>query len=266
MIIIDSKKIFFIHIPKCGGTTIRKLLAPVDDTFLNLKENEELLLKGNIDIAHLPLFSVEEFLPYIYQKILYYDTYALIRDPYERFASSLTQRIKMYKKLNLREMNKNELKIEIDEVIDYLRKNNTSNKLLDVEYIHFQKQKDYIYNKNQKIIKYIYTIEEIDQLIITLVEKINDKRVSYSFKAENQTLIYRFSFIKNFYKIAKNIKLNRAFNMLPSSFKKIFRNILYKKQDYSKKFTVFKSSYVLDFIKEYYREDIELYKKNNISK
>jgi len=256
MIISYTKRICFIHIPKCAGTTIRKLLRPIDEKSWEIEKNE--LKKRKYDIDHLPLFALEKFLPQIYSKIFDFDTYAIVRNPYERFTSAFSQRMIMYRGRKLHDLSKKELKHEIETLIEYLVKNNKENFLLQNEYIHFSKQTEYIFNHNQQLIKNIYTIDEIEVLIDRLIETINDDRLIYEREKENQTLFYKNSFLKRVKLVLYHTHINKIFYALPEKTKmKIKYHTMIN--DKSKGPDIFNSDYVRSFIEEYYKKDIDYY-------
>jgi hypothetical protein len=99
MVISDPLRLAFIHIPKCAGSTVRHALAPFGSH--RFDEYFEYPDGGRQLFDHLPLADVRTYLPEIYEKILGYESYAIVREPRERFASALAQYLRSFEKIRL---------------------------------------------------------------------------------------------------------------------------------------------------------------------
>jgi len=256
MIIIKSEKICFVHIPKCGGTTIRKMLSPIADAYMSEEEKKQ-FEKIHSDIAHWPLSLIEKHTAHLYNAILNYTSYAIVRDPYERFISSFSQRMGMFYKKQLRDMQKEEIKEGLQHVITYLTTNSGCHAILNPEYIHFQRQTDYIFNHQKQIIKHVYPLEKIDELINTLTQKIGNNRISCEKNHLNKINSYSNNSMKV---LSKIIRSNKLYKIIPKKTRVAFKEkFVFKKFDPNTIYFL-NSSYVKDFISEYYKTDIEFYK------
>ncbi len=262
MIIDDKHEIAFIHIPKCAGTTVRKHLQPFDRSngyFTARVEKHNQL--GMLDYVHIPLFVLKEYFLEEFDLVNEYWSFAIMRDPFSRFASSVSQRLKMYGGMPIHEMSKGEIINEVNVCIDFLRSKSGNYVLLPAEYIHFQRQIDYIYVDKKKVVKSIYTMSDISLVLNLLQEKIGgeaeDIADGESLASENNTLVYRNDLIRLIIKMIKPCS-----SLLPNGIRDVFRDKVYVSRD-SKMADVFMSDTVRGFVEDYYRSDIELFNKVN---
>jgi len=115
MIISDRHKFVFIHIPKCAGLYIRSKLETYDDTdgaFSSRVEPHPEL--GVLDYVHIPLFTLRDYFPQEYAKVAEYWSFSVVRDPYKRFPSSLTQLFRMYADERIEEKSTREIRAKVD--------------------------------------------------------------------------------------------------------------------------------------------------------
>lgn len=263
MIIDERHQLAFVHIPKCAGTSIRSLLQEFDRNsgFFSDKVSEHPDL-GMIDYVHIPLFILERYFPKDFCSIKKFSSFAVVRDPYSRFASSLVQRIKMYAEKPFLEMSNSELAAQIDLCIEFLENNDEEEKLLPADFIHFQRQCDFLYFKSDLIVKNIYVSEDIDQLVKVLREKIGsefEKGMKTDNHKLNQSYVYRNIFFRI---ILSNLTPNifKVSRFFPSAFVAEVKNFVYMQgsQNIQK---VFFDNKVKKFIERYYCSDISLYEK-----
>jgi hypothetical protein len=262
MIINDAHKVVFIHIPKCGGVTIRTLLGPYDDaegSFKGVRVHEEL---GEIDCGHIPLFVLQEHFPKEYQKIKDYETYAVVRHPLSRFPSSVSQYVKWYGEASIRYLTLSEIHAHVDNVIDILQSHEHDQSYLPYQYIHFQRQIDFIYNNKRKLIDNVNTIENISDVILSIGKKIGKEfdDAAEGGYSKNETLVFRNKLIRCVYGIAKS----KIWPLVPTSIQKstagFLRDAVYVSRQ-SKLGHTFESNYIQDFIRSYYAKDIKMYEE-----
>jgi len=262
MIINDLHKVVFVHVPKCGGVTIRTLLGPCDDaegSFKGVRIHEEL---GKIDYGHIPLFVLQEHFPAEYQKIKDYETYATVRNPWRRFPSSLSQYVKWYGEAPIRYLTSSEIHTHVDEVIDVLQDHEHDQSYLPYQFIHFQRQIDFVYNNGRKLVKSIYAIENISDLILSIGNKIDkefDDAVERGY-SKNETMVFRNKLARYVYGIAKS----KIWPLVPTNIQKlsagVLRDAVYVSRQ-SKLGHIFESDYIQDFVRSYYAKDIKMYKE-----
>src|SRR5690554_2986132 len=97
MIINDAHQFVFIHIPKCAGTAVRVRLGEFDSSGGAFSISKGFHTEiGELDMAHIPLPVLKRFFPEPYEKVRTYESFAIVRDPFQRFSSSLFQRLMMF--------------------------------------------------------------------------------------------------------------------------------------------------------------------------
>lgn len=263
MIIDDEHEIAFVHIPKCAGTTVREYLKEYDRSkgkFSNRVVSHTEL--GRLDYVHIPLFVLKNHFRKEFELVQSYWSFVVVRDPFKRFASSVTQRLKMYGEKPMQEMSASEIRNEVEKCIEYLRTNDGDNLLLPCEYIHFQKQSDYIYVGGERIIKSIYTTDNIDCLINSLKERTGLRNRGGSnkgseIKLENTSLVYRNDFFRWLMIGMSPLKPIVRF-LLSDKYEKSLKGKIYVTRD-SRVGDIFSDPYVEDFIREYYQKDIDIF-------
>jgi hypothetical protein len=157
MIIDDDHRAVFVHIPKCGGTSVARQFGALDTCKLFRRKGEHEAL-GPIHYAHLPLVYLKAHYPAEFAKLLDYESFALLRDPHARFASATFQRIEEFGGTPRIQITGKAALKEARAVIAWLRDRPT---FCDLEYIHFSRQCDYIFLDGQQIVRNIYTIEDM---------------------------------------------------------------------------------------------------------
>jgi hypothetical protein len=161
MIINDSHGFVFVHIPKCAGTSVRMHLSRFDTTdgtfTVSNGSHPEI---GNLDMAHIPLLILKKYFPDTYKKIKTYEAFAIVRDPYQRFTSSLFQRLMMYGEGSARNLSVKALETATDEAIAFLELNADAS-MMPHDYIHFQPQHTYVQCDGQQIVQHIFEISDL---------------------------------------------------------------------------------------------------------
>jgi len=259
MIISDKYRFCFVHIPKCAGTSVRRSIEAFDDTkgaFTKRVEEHEIL--GLLDYVHIPLSVLERYFPLEYRKVRDYTSFAVVRDPFARFPSSLAQRIKMYKGCTLQELSKKEVQKAVDEAISFLDKSRGAS-LLPPDFIHFQSQNSYIYNGDQRVVDYLYTLDRVSELLARIEEMVDEKFVSRSQPShQNQTIVYRSALTKNIIILLKPLLSAYMKRFFSERARAAVRSYVYVPGG-DKMDKIFRSEYVKSFVAEYYSQDIALF-------
>jgi len=272
MIINDSKKICFVHIPKCAGTSIRSLIQEFDD--LNGEHTDRVEVHselGLLDYVHIPLPVLSEHFPELYSKVKSYHSFAIIRDPYQRFASSVAQRLKMYGKKDLKDASNEDVIKEINSCIHFLS-DNIEEKILPAEYIHFQLQSSYIFFNEKKIVNKLYLMEDIDNCLfdISKLLGLDDNKKQSNKIRPNKSLVYRSRLffkinqlgaplIRAFISDSFLIKLRTLVKLcVPRTILLKLRGLILVSRNTHMN-ELFTTDNVKDFIQRYYKEDIDLY-------
>ncbi|MEM6460771.1 MAG: sulfotransferase family 2 domain-containing protein [Pseudomonadota bacterium] len=250
MIISDARKAAFIHIPKCGGTTIRACLRTLNniEDWNEITEHE---LLGRIDTTHLTLSRLREHFPLVFEKLSHYETFALVRDPFSRFISSLYQRIKMYEHLNPAQMTFLELRSEAERVCEKL---SYSSNQLPVDLVHFQPQSDYVFLDDRRIAKAIFLMSDRVS-IAEYTRRVFGNNLDVALRSDNRSNSYRSRFVgEKVIWLKRNTSLNK---LIPDYAKAPLRKFLYSHASNGWRQKVI-SSTVAAFIADFYQKDIEL--------
>jgi len=270
VIISDEYKFCFIHIPKCAGSTVRDQLKQYDDRVFLCHDNYgELPGIGRFHSWHIPLFILREHFPEHYQKIAEYESYALLRNPHARFSSSVFQYFKEFRSSPLYALPKNKAKKEVYEIIRVLREKEEENiSFLPYEYVHFQRQVDYIYDQGERVIDNIYTINDVEELLADIHRKIGGHMLPDGEEAVrkiNQSIAYRNSAIRIFLEVIKPFAGPAWRSLVPVNARIRIKESLVipenKRTDW-----IFDDGMVIDFVERYYREDIKMVKNIERSK
>lgn len=91
MIICPGRGFVFVHIPKCAGSSVRSQVRRCDPDHVSLGDVRVHPALGRIDYGHVPLAALRVHFPSEYAAARDLDAYAVLRDPLERFGSSLRQ-------------------------------------------------------------------------------------------------------------------------------------------------------------------------------
>ena len=259
MIISDEHGFVFVHIPKCAGTSVRQHIKQYSSRkkfTLSVSEHPAL---GKLDYSHIPLFILRKHFPHDFEVFQNYSSFAVVRNPFDRFASSLAQLLSHYKGKYIQHCSRKEIHATFREIIEYLTEND--NYLLSNEFIHFQRQVDYIQLDGEQIIENIYTIDQIKKLIADIESKLGS-RLENSFSHTSNTYLNRsFVYRNHFLRIAHvtlGYKLNSVVKVLPESIKQKARDCVYASPK-NKLSDILEKDHVQAFIRDYYSDDIILY-------
>lgn len=264
MIINDADQFVFIHIPKCAGTSVRFPLAPFNDWKLAgppwQKQHSKL---GELDYGHIPLFILREHFRTEFEAVRDYWSFAVMRDPFARFASSVSQRLKMYSDQPIQSSSLDEVRSVIDESIDYLSRHARDGCLLPPEYIHFQKQVDYIELEGVRILDTVYTVNGINDLLADVGRRVEQNLVEPGTAGcvtqANRTVVFRNDLLRRMIETARPLT-DRLGKVMPESAKQQIRERVYVPRDQRMK-DLFEADDVQAFVRDYYTDDIALYRQ-----
>ncbi len=272
MIINDSKRLVFVHIPKCAGTTVRNAIQNYDETggrFTLRVDYHDIL--GRIDYVHIPLFILRQYFSDEYRKVVDYNSYAIVRDPYSRFASSFSQYLRRSGSGEIQSQTMSDIKTGVDKAIGVLQRHVAPQAYLPYEYIHFQRQIDFLYDQDVRIIKNIYDTSEVVEILADLNGRLGEafdkSRVGLlpNVPKANEGLVYRSAWIGKLMELSlplvKIVKKSRFKRVIKAS----AHRLLYVPRDEKLK-NVFGSQYAREFVDMYYAADIALYNAVSSSK
>ena len=256
MIVSDRLRFVFVHIPKCAGTSVRVSIAQFHDAdprYLKAIVNDP--VHGMIDYRHMPLSLISAIAPEILDRLKTYTTYAIVRDPMQRFQSAMAQRAKMYLGKEFAQMSSEEISAEIDRVISYLRSVPQTN---SPDFIHFSRQSDFVYLDGERLVHKIYPVERLDLFAASIGRLVGEGAVPIGH--DNRTTIFRYPQAKRFAMIGRDLSRRLMPEVLHDKVRRSARRVLMKPKD-QLVLPEFETKRVIDFIKTHYSADFDIYRK-----
>lgn len=262
MIISDRFRFVFIHVPKCGGTSVRRVLARFDERdhiyFSRARSNHSQL--GFLDYHHIPLALLRDHFSEDFGCVRNYASFALARDPFARFPSSLSESL-YWRGRNPQDLTSSEIAREVDEVIEYLGDSSLRLPIIEPNFIHFARQVDYSVLDGERIVDHIYLVEHLPDMLRHIGELTG--AVVETPQRENERLSYRNKLLQHADSLAQSAIVTSVprnvwkpiFGLLKKSFLAV--GILDK---WSHQHTeIFRSAKVSRFVAEFYADDVQLY-------
>lgn len=171
-----NKELTFVHIPKCAGSTIEKIIGGTgEEQLYSQKRVSELFSEFNIDKTpqHLTAFElllIKKDLP---------EMFSIVRNPFDRLVSEyfyVLNEINFDKDLRL-----NHAKLGFDRFVRWGLSLNNKLRILLFDG-HLEKQVDFLIHPETKefLVKNIFEFEDIDKCFLFLKE-----RLKYEFEVQN---------------------------------------------------------------------------------
>lgn len=263
MIINEQHRFIFVHIPKCAGTTVRFALKEYDDragVYFGKGAAEHPVL-GCIDHHHLPLAVIRDHFPEDFALFRTYESFALIRDPFERFASSLHERMVQTQGRRLSDLSADEIARETDTVISLLSKTSPHDPITDPGLIHFARQTDFVSLDGQQIVKHLYPTSHVPELI-GRISRLVGKCIKHNEK-NNRRLSYKYKVLsKADHIVRKHLEASLPKSVWRPASKSLRDTMIFLGILNETKYTENRDENNSDdFISEYYRFDIDLLQK-----
>ena len=175
MIISDSHKFIFIHIPKCGGTSIRNILKNYDTRNNYFWMHDYLLgathqdFKQPIDKAHMTIPIFKRLYPKDFDLIKEYTVFTFVRNPVKRIVSSFWEtRKNLFAAYDKNQSDINE-KIKLQNIFNsYLSDIVHGISFLDLSFLHATPQNMFIIDEKKNYTDIIIKLEEPNEGIKSL--------------------------------------------------------------------------------------------------
>ncbi|RIJ20464.1 hypothetical protein D1224_15200 [Henriciella barbarensis] len=256
MIISDKFQFAFIHIPKCAGTSIRNHLDHLNEysEFSAGRINSHPMC-GFMDYTHIPLAKLNEYFFYAFEKVCAYESFALIRNPYERFFSSLSQHSRVYLNTNIASMSKKQVIESANSVCDQISQKDLID---DYRFIHFEKQSNFLEIDGTRVVKTVIDVSEAQRLL-DIIAQITDEPSS-EVGEKNAARVFQSSAHRKLTQLAKQINLVRSLGQKLPMVSHLAREIMYKPAKTSLSRT-YMTKWLRDFIDNYYARDFEIWRE-----
>ena len=178
MIVSNRFGFVFVHVPKAAGSTVREQLSDVDPEAVTLWGRKKHEVLGDIDLAHLPLTVLRDHFPEYFQAVNDFPSYALVRDPDERFASSISQHVKVHQRRSVRDLSEQELRRTVERVLETL---GSSGPALPAMYAHFTPQSQFVELDGEALV-HAYAVEHLSAMFEVL-SSLTGRRLDASARA-----------------------------------------------------------------------------------
>lgn len=165
-VIRDQDSFAFIHIPKCGGMSIR---LGLEAAFPERGDSETwhygMIVHdqrfGRYMPAHKPLRMLERYFPDELDRYRNCTCFAVTRNPRKRFASSFQQYLREFRLTNINDLSPSEIMEELRFVTRALEQGEAKRK---VEFVHFIRQVDFVYLGTERVVGNLFPLERLDDL------------------------------------------------------------------------------------------------------
>lgn len=253
MLISQRHNIAFVHIPKCGGSTVRHQFAGIADTetdFSGFLEHPDL---GLVRLGHLPLWAVRGQYPAAFELLRAARCFALCRDPYDRFESALSQHLFLHRRQRINDFSRPEIQQAAEDVIAHLT---GSDRIATADYCHFIRQSDFVSLDGEQVVDALYPLSGIARLITDL-SAATGVAASPDLHS-NQTLDFKLKgsekSLRRFSGVAKRLLPVQAHSRIKKFAKGVFTQGGSRHKGFSRQ-----EAAIADFIASYYADDIALF-------
>lgn len=163
MMISDARRLVFVHIPKCAGTTIR----------IGLKSSNCQDFSGYFDypeggrgaLQHLPLADLRSHFPDHYDRVESYDSYAILRGTRARFASALFQHLRSFHQLEPSAASSSLFREKAREICGRL---DDPTRRRELDLMFFLPQSAFVALNGRQVVRHLYRIEDLSRLALDL--------------------------------------------------------------------------------------------------
>lgn len=249
MIISDTKQFVFVHIPKCGGTSVRKLLLP----YKTLNEG----LGGAIG-DHRPLLRLEREYSSLWNKLNRYKSFTIVRRPESRFFSSVMQRLIDFS--GIANPTAAEYCRACAADADFLSKHPEFCDWPD-DYLHFIPQTAYVFLHNKQIVKRLFPLERPEALIAYLSTELAIETPGV-LRRERRSVIARHGLLRGPAQIAKTALRPVLSNFRIEPVKTVLRGIAVKEFSAQQALGPSEHKRFASFAREFYAADYRLWRDN----
>ena len=257
MIIDDTHETAFVHVPKCGGTSISLQFGALDSYGGAFRGKGVHPALGAIHYAHIPLSFLRRCYPAEFGKIRAYQSFALTRDPHTRFASATFQRVEEFLGVPKLKITRARALEEARAVARWLAGHGP---FCDLEYIHFSRQVDYVALDGERIVDVVFPIEDIAELAAALEARCHvpfdpERRENTNF-GSGSGLLGMLHLAKPLYSRLTTWAFRERLLLMAKRWKINGPQALY--DDFRR------DRQISDFVEDYYADDFKLYRDAQI--
>ena len=253
MVISDQHRFAFVHIPKCAGTSVRKALQPIDDTVGMFDHIADHPFMGRINYGHITIADLARYFPDYYERVATFQSVAIVRDPEDRFFSAMFQRLREFKGYAQSQITDAVVYTESRAVIRHLE---SSIGRLDLEYVHFNRQSDYVFNDGVRVVQRVFALDQLASAAAYIAQCTGVRLVTT--ERENRTKALRITGLRPLVRALRAPYVSAVPHGLRHRIRAgLVRSGVYGEVE-SKSFTR-SDPYVAGFLKDYYKSDFVLH-------
>lgn len=161
MLLSSDLNFAFVHVPKCGGTSLRESLRGMPGIGNPLAEARS-AIPFETDPNHVQLCLLRDHAPDLLARLGACTSYALLRDPVARFPSALFQHCKMFHGVEAGALSPADLAEVTRAAIAYLR---AEDLVRDRRYIHFERQVRFTHLDGRQVVTRLFAVDAQAALI-----------------------------------------------------------------------------------------------------
>lgn len=256
MIISPRHKFVFVHIPKCAGTSVRTQLIKCDSGHIGMGEVGGHSVLGNIDYGHVPLSLLRQYFPENYSYLERFTSYAVVRDPLDRFGSSLRQMLWRYDNRPMTLIPQEELRDltrkAIEDVAAELDRPSS-------KYIFFARQRDFIYDEDRRIVDHLIPMELVPDFIAH-IGRITGTAMEAGTRS-NQNVELRFKQVGGLaYRVNDVLRRSLPLDM-HARIKNMALRLLSIKESAAEASGILQMEEVRSFVETHYAHDAQIYRE-----
>ena len=254
MIVCPEAGFFFIHIPKNGGSSVRDQIQSFDyfeGQFRGTKEHPDI---GLYDSAHVPLAVLCDHFPDAFAMISKLEGYGIVRDPVDRFASSVAQRFRQIQQRRPDTVSDHDVCAELDTVIKELSR---TEQPIRREFAFFIRQIEFVDLGGTRMVPNLYRLSNTGQLIHTLGKRLQKPLVE-DFHS-NKTVTFRYDWMAGPVIALKDLVKKYAPDRMTDGLRRTALKMLTTPKVETIDAQVRGSTEVMSFISDYYHKDFILF-------
>ncbi|MEM7711793.1 MAG: hypothetical protein AAF264_13835 [Pseudomonadota bacterium] len=255
MIISETHGVSFVHVPKCGGMTIKDQFVEIHDHPLNFETFADHPVLGWVRPAHLPLWALRDHYPDVIESLSQTCSFALCRDPHDRFESALAQYFRKMRKVRINELPRREVLAVARDVVAHIA---ATPALSEGTYCHFIRQTDFVTLDGDRLVERVFPLARIDALAAEMAALTGRSDAGAATLRSNQTLDFRLrgseGWLRRASGVAKRLLPIGAHARLKAGVKALFVRGGSRHAGFSRQETDLD-----DFIRDYYAEDAVLF-------
>ncbi len=254
MIISHKHKFVFVHIPKCAGTSIRTQILKSDPDATALGKPGEHPVLGTIDYGHIALDLLRQHFPDHDRDLRAFQSFAVVRDPLERFGSALRQVLWQYEERPMTLIPPEELRQKTLEMLDRIAAEIDAP---SAPFIFFARQDSFIFDQGEQVVDHLIPLPLVSDFITYMAQRTGTPMDS-GMRA-NQNVNLRFKGVGALaYKVNGFLRARLPLG-LHTAIRKAALGVLAAKEDAAQASGVLDLPEVRAFVETHYQRDIALY-------